>query len=155
MVHCSTSCYLLIVLRLFLWPLFNEHSHLSPFIWSPLTVVLPVCALRVLSLLGFDGVFCLCICSCCARKQLTPDKFSQSLVCQHAHSVVLIVSLLLFWASNLHPDLTVTLCARSLRLFRPPLVTLPNSVPICSSLLPSFGSLPMAFICCSRKVMAY
>ena len=44
----------------------------------------------------------------------------------------LIVSLLMFSASNRHPDLTVTLCARSLRLFRLPLVTLPNSIPICS-----------------------
>ena len=65
-----------------------------------------------------------------------------------------IVSLLMFSASNRHPDLTCTLCARSLRLFRPPLVTLPNSIPIWSSLLPSFNSLLVAFICRSRKVPA-
>ena len=65
----------------------------------------------------------------------------------------LIVSLLMFSASNRHPDLTCTLCAGSLRLSRPPLVTLPDSIPIWSSLLPSFNSLPVAFICCSRKVL--
>ena len=59
----------------------------------------------------------------------------------------------MFSASNRHPDLTCTLCAGSLRLSRPPLVTLPDSIPICSSLLPSFNSLPVAFICCSWKVL--
>ena len=66
----------------------------------------------------------------------------------------LIVSLLMFSAYTRHPDFTCTLCARSLRLFRPPLDTLLNSIPICSSLLPSFNSLPVAFICCSREVLA-
>ena len=60
----------------------------------------------------------------------------------------------MFSASNRHPDLTFTPCARSLHLLRPPLVTLPNSIPICASLLPSFNRPPVAFICCSRKVLA-
>ena len=63
------------------------------------------------------------------------------------------VSPLMFSASNRHPDLTVRLCASNLRFSRPPLLTLPNSIHI-FSLLPCLNSLPVAFICCSRKALA-
>ena len=84
--------------------------------------MLPVCALMplcVFSQLSFDSRLCLCSFAVLGSSYypIVPHIY----LYVNMHTLwFLIVSLLMFSASDRHPDLTCTLCARSLRLFRPP-----------------------------------